>query len=147
MRLQSILFSVTKTLRSFRYAWHGIYLVIRYENNTRVHLLASVVAVVAGVVLGLNPLEWALILMQIGLVWAAETFNTALEKLVDLVSPEYHPLAGKVKDIAAGAVLIVSLMSVAVGGIILGSRVYAWWGRVVLQCLFFAIKHFLFLSR
>jgi diacylglycerol kinase len=127
MRLQSILFSVTKTLRSFRYAWHGIYLVIRYENNTRVHLLASVVAVVAGVVLGLNPLEWALILMQIGLVWAAETFNTALEKLVDLVSPEYHPLAGKVKDIAAGAVLIVSLMSVAVGGIILGSRVYAWW--------------------
>jgi diacylglycerol kinase len=127
MWLQSILFSVTKTLRSFRYAWHGIYLVIRYENNTRVHLLASVVAVVAGVVLGLNPLEWALILMQIGLVWAAETFNTALEKLVDLVSPEYHPLAGKVKDIAAGAVLIVSLMSVAVGGIILGSRVYAWW--------------------
>jgi diacylglycerol kinase len=127
MRLQSILFSVTKTLRSFRYAWHGIYLVIRYENNSRVHLLASVVAVVAGVVLGLNPLEWALILMQIGLVWAAETFNTALEKLVDLVSPEYHPLAGKVKDIAAGAVLIVSLMSVAVGGIILGSRVYAWW--------------------
>ena len=127
MWLQSILLSVTKTLRSFRYAWHGIYLVIRYENNTRVHLLASVAAVAAGVVLGLNSLEWALILMQIGLVWAAETFNTALEKLVDLVSPEYHPLAGKVKDIAAGAVLIVSLMSVAVGGIVFGSRVYAWW--------------------
>jgi len=127
MWLQSILLSVTKTLRSFRYAWHGIYLVIRYENNTRVHLLASVAAVAAGVLLGLNALEWALILMQIGLVWAAETFNTALEKLVDLVSPEYHPLAGTVKDIAAGAVLIVSLMSVAVGGIIFGSRLYGWW--------------------
>jgi diacylglycerol kinase len=127
MWLQSILLSVTKTLRSFRYAWHGIYLVIRYENNTRVHLLASVAAVALGVFVKLNSLEWALVLMQIGLVWAAETFNTALEKLVDLVSPEYHPLAGKVKDIAAGAVLIVSLMSVVVGGIVFGSRVYAWW--------------------
>jgi diacylglycerol kinase (ATP) len=127
MWLQSILLSVTKTVRSFRYAWHGIYLVVRYENNTRVHLLASVAAVVFGVFLELNALEWALVLMQIGLVWAAETFNTALEKLVDLVSPEYHPLAGKVKDIAAGAVLIVSLMSVVVGGIIFGSRAYAWW--------------------
>jgi diacylglycerol kinase (ATP) len=83
--------------------------------------------VALGVFLELDALEWALVLMQIGLVWAAETFNTALEKLVDLVSPEYHPLAGKVKDIAAGAVLIVSLMSVAVGGIIFGSRAYAWW--------------------
>lgn len=127
MWLQSILLSVTKTLRSFRYAWHGICLVVRYENNTRVHLLASVAAVAAGVLLELSALEWALILMQIGLVWAAETFNTALEKLVDLVAPEYHPLAGKVKDIAAGAVLIVSLTSVAVGGIIFGSRLYAWW--------------------
>ncbi len=127
MWLQSILLSVTKTFRSFRYAWHGIYLVIRYENNTRVHLLASVAAVALGVLLELDALEWALVLMQIGLVWAAETFNTALEKLVDLVSPEYHPLAGKVKDIAAGAVLIVSLMSVTVGGIIFGSRAYAWW--------------------
>ncbi len=127
MWLQSILLSVTKTVRSFRYAWHGIYLVIRYENNTRVHGVASVAAVALGVFLQLNYLEWALVLMQIGLVWAAETFNTALEKLVDLVSPEYHPLAGKVKDIAAGAVLIVSLMSVVIGGIIFGSRAYAWW--------------------
>ncbi len=127
MWLQSILLSVTKTLRSFRYAWHGLYLVIRYENNTRVHLLASIAAVALGMFLELSSLEWALVLMQIGLVWAAETFNTALEKLVDLVSPEYHPLAGKVKDIAAGAVLIVSLMSVVVGGIIFGGRAYAWW--------------------
>jgi diacylglycerol kinase len=127
MWLQSILLSVTKTIRSFRYAWHGLYLVIRYENNTRVHLLASVTAVALGVFLELGSLEWALVLMQIGLVWAAETFNTALEKLVDLVSPEYHPLAGKVKDIAAGAVLIVSLMSVVVGGIVFGGRAYAWW--------------------
>ena len=127
MWLQSILLSVTKTVRSFRYAWHGIGLVVRYENNTRVHGVASVAAVVLGVFLELDYLEWALVLMQIGLVWAAETFNTALEKLVDLVSPEYHPLAGKVKDIAAGAVLIVSLMSVVVGSIIFGSRMYAWW--------------------
>jgi hypothetical protein len=80
------------------------------------------------------------------LVWAAETFNTALEKLVDLVSPEYHPLAGKVKDIAAGAVLIVSLMSVVVGGIIFGSRAYAWWAArpipyQLLQHSKFLVRH------
>lgn len=127
MWLQSILLSLTKTVRSFRYAWNGIYLVIRYENNTRVHLLASAAAVALGVLLGLNYLEWALVLMQIGLVWAAEAFNTALEKLVDLVSPEYRPLAGQVKDIAAGAVLFVSVMTVAVGGIIFGHRLYQLW--------------------
>ncbi len=127
MWMQSVIRSVTKTARSFRYAWHGVYLVIRFENNTRVHLLASVAAVALGILLSLNYVEWELILMQIGLVWAAETFNTALEKLVDLVSPEYHPLAGKVKDIAAGAVLVLSVQSVFVGGIIFGHRLYVLW--------------------
>jgi len=127
MWLQSVVRSVTKTARSFRYAWRGIYLVVRYENNTRVHLLASVAAVGLGLVLGLSYLEWCLILTQIGLVWAAETFNTALEKLVDLVSPEFHPLAGRVKDIAAGAVLILAVTSVAVGGLIFGHRLYVLW--------------------
>jgi diacylglycerol kinase len=124
MWFQPILLSIRKTIRSFGYAWHGIWLVVRYENNTRVHLMASLGAVMLGIFLNLNYLEWAVILMQIGLMWAAETFNTALEKLVDLVSPEYNPLAGKVKDIAAGAVLFVSLMTVGVGTIIFGHRIY-----------------------
>ncbi len=68
-----------------------------------VHLLATVATVGLGFTVGLSGIEWAVVLTQIGLVWAAETFNTAIEKLVDLVSPEFNPKAGIVKDIAAGA--------------------------------------------
>src|SRR5688500_15259882 len=107
----SIRSSLLKTLKSFKYAFHGIYLVIRYENNTRVHLAATIMVIGLGMLLQLSLVEWSIILMQIGLVWTAEIFNTALEKLVDLVSPEYNPKAGIVKDIAAGAVLVISIIA------------------------------------
>ncbi len=115
--------SLLKTARSFTYAFKGIYLVVRFENNTRVHLFATIIVVLLGVFFRLNTTEWALILMQIGLVWAAETFNTALEKLVDLVSPEFNPRAGAIKDIAAGAVLIISVMALAVGILVFSNKI------------------------
>jgi diacylglycerol kinase (ATP) len=115
--------SLLKTARSFTYAFKGIYLVVRFENNTRVHLFATIIALILGVVCRLSILEWALILMQIGLVWAAEIFNTALEKLVDLVSPGFNPKAGAIKDIAAGAVLVISIMALAVGVLVFGSKI------------------------
>ncbi len=114
--------SLLKTARSFTYAFKGIYLVIRFENNTRIHLFASIIALLLGVLVELSAIEWALILMQIGLVWAAEIFNTALEKLVDLVSPGFNPKAGAIKDIAAGAVLVVSIMALAVGILVFGNK-------------------------
>ena len=114
--------SLLKTAKSFTYAFKGIYLVVRFENNTRVHLFATVIALILGVVCKLSLLEWALILMQIGLVWAAEIFNTALEKLVDLVSPGFNPKAGAIKDIAAGAVLVISLMALAVGILVFAGK-------------------------
>jgi diacylglycerol kinase (ATP) len=114
--------SLLKTARSFTYAFRGIYLVIRFENNTRVHLFATILALMLGVLCKLSAMEWAIILMQIGLVWAAEIFNTALEKLVDLVSPGFNPKAGAIKDIAAGGVLVISLMSLAVGILIFGNK-------------------------
>jgi diacylglycerol kinase (ATP) len=88
----------------------------------RVHLFATIIALLLGVLCKLTPLEWALILMQIGLVWAAEIFNTALEKLVDLVSPGFNPKAGAIKDIAAGAVLVISIMALAVGILVFGNK-------------------------
>jgi diacylglycerol kinase (ATP) len=115
--------SLLKTARSFTYAFKGIYLVVRFENNTRVHLFATIIALILGVLCRLSILEWALILMQIGLVWAAEIFNTALEKLVDLVSPAFNPKAGAIKDIAAGAVLVISIMALAVGVLVFGSKI------------------------
>lgn len=120
--LKSIGNSIIKTIKSFRFAFHGLYLVLRFENNTRFHLFASLAVVIAGFVVELSFLEWAIILTQIGLVWTAEVFNTALEKLVDLVSPEFNPKAGAIKDIAAAAVLVTSIMAAVIGLLIFGRK-------------------------
>jgi len=115
--------SLRKTFRSFTFAFRGIALVFRHENNTRIHLLATGLVIIAGWVLQLTYVEWAIIITQIGLVWAAEAFNSAIEKLVDFISPQIHPKAGAIKDIAAGAVLFVAISAALVGIIIFGRKV------------------------
>ncbi|SDL95718.1 undecaprenol kinase/diacylglycerol kinase (ATP) [Catalinimonas alkaloidigena] len=112
-----------KTLRSFRFAAGGIHWLFRYENNARVHLLAALVVIGVGFWLRISRTDWLWLLLAIALVWTAEMFNTALEKVVDLVSPEYHPLAGQAKDLAAGAVLLTALFAVVVGVLVLGPYV------------------------
>lgn len=107
-----------KAARSFRYAARGISDLFRFENNARIHLFAALAAVAVGIFLQISITEWAVVLTQIALVWAAEAFNTALEKLADAVSPEYHPLIKSVKDLAAGGVLIVAVSAAVVGGLI-----------------------------
>ena len=101
--------------QSFGYAIRGIWLVARSERNFQLHLLAIVVVV---------PL--AIFCVAMGLVLVAESLNTAIETVVDLVSPEYHPLAGRAKDIAAGGVLLAALTAVAVAGWILVIPLYQW---------------------
>jgi len=113
---------VWKSLRSFRFAAEGIRDLFRFENNAKIHLLAAVAVLVVGWWLELTVVEWALILTQIGLVWAAEAFNTAIEKLADVVSPGYHPQIKAVKDLASGGVLLVVIMAVLVGVLIFGSN-------------------------
>lgn len=112
-----------KVLRSFRFAGQGIVDLFRFENNAKVHLLVAAVVIGTGLWLGLNRLEWAILLTQIGLVWAAEAFNTAIEKLCDFVSPGRHPQIGAIKDMASGAVLIVAIIAVLVGLLVLGGRI------------------------
>lgn len=107
-----------KQLRSFGYAWKGIRCCVGKEQNLSFHLIATVLVVIAGWQLGITRTEWAILLLCIGMVIAAELFNTAIEKLVDLVSPGRHPLAGQVKDIAAGAVLVCAATAAMVGLII-----------------------------
>lgn len=107
-----------KQLRSFGYAWKGIRCCVGKEQNLSFHLIATVLVVIAGWQLDITRTEWAILLLCIGMVIAAELFNTAIEKLVDLVSPEQHPLAGQVKDIAAGAVLVCAATVAMVGLII-----------------------------
>lgn len=104
-----------KQLRSFRYAWKGICSCVGKEQNLSFHLIATTVVVAAGVCLGITRTEWMIVTGCIGVVVAAELFNTAIEKLVDLVSPEYHPIAGQVKDIAAGAVLVCAIAAAVIG--------------------------------
>ena len=107
-----------KQLRSFSYAWQGILSCVGKEQKLSFHLIATVIVIIAGFVLGITRTEWTVIILCIGIVIAAELFNTAIEKLVDLVSPERHPIAGQVKDIAAGAVLVCAVAAAIIGLII-----------------------------
>lgn len=114
--------NVRKVWRSFGFAGEGIAALFRYENNAKVHLLIAGIVSIAGIWLNLNRVEWAIILTQIGLVWAAEGFNTAIEKLCDFVSPGLHPQIKAIKDLSSGAVLILAITAVLVGLIIFGNK-------------------------
>ena len=106
--------------RSFRHAFAGWWYVIRTQQNAWIHAVVTVVVAMVSLWLGLNTVEWALILVAITLVWTAEFLNTALEAVVDLASPEQHQLAKTCKDVGAAAVLIASGASVLIGLLILG---------------------------
>ena len=89
----------------------------------QIHLGAALGVVALSAWVGLERWEWVAVLGAIGLVWMAELFNTALEELTNLVSPEHNPLAGRAKDLAAGAVLVASVTAALVGIIVFGGRV------------------------
>ena len=105
-------------LKSFIYALHGLWSGVADQRNLKVQLGVAVVVVGAGFYLPISSIEWCIILLCIALVIGLELVNTALENLVDLVTLERNPLAGKIKDIAAGAVLLVSILSLIIGVII-----------------------------
>lgn len=107
-----------KQLRSFGYAWKGIRCCVGKEQNLSFHLIATVVTVIAGFLLEITRTDWMIVILCIGVVIAAELFNSAIEKLVDLVSTERHPIAGQVKDIAAGAVLVCAATAAIIGLIV-----------------------------
>ncbi|MBQ8502120.1 MAG: diacylglycerol kinase family protein [Bacteroides sp.] len=111
-------YDLKKQIRSFGYAWQGIRSCVGREQNLGFHLLAAIVAVVLGCVCSISKGEWIAVVGCIGAVVSAELFNTAIEKLVDYVSPARHPLAGQVKDIAAGAVLVCATAAAVIGAII-----------------------------
>jgi diacylglycerol kinase (ATP) len=109
---------------SFGYAIDGLIHVIKTQQNAWVHLSVTCLVLLVSVWLGLSRLEWAAIVFIIALVWMAEFLNTALEIIVDLASPEKHPLAKIGKDVGAGAVLITAIVSIVIGLIILGPHLW-----------------------
>lgn len=105
---------------SFRHAFAGSWYMLRTQRNAWIHASFTLVVAVVGFWLRLQLLEWALIVLSIGGVWMAEFVNTALEAVVDLASPDIHPLAQVGKDVAAAAVLVGAGTAVLVGLLVLG---------------------------
>ena len=103
-------------LKSFAFAWQGFRIALREERNIKIMLGIGLAAIVAGLIVGLDLPSWGLLILCCGVVIGVELVNTAVETIVDLVSPEYHPLAGRAKDIAAAAVYLTCI-AVALTGI------------------------------
>ncbi|WP_339175686.1 diacylglycerol kinase family protein [Solibacillus sp. FSL R5-0691] len=106
--------NVRKFFRSFRYAMEGLFTAL-HEQNFRFHIASAIIVIMAGLLTGLSIVEWCIIIFVIAFVIGAEMINTAIERVVDLASPEIHPLAKQAKDVAAGAVLVFALASVIIG--------------------------------
>ena len=109
-----------RRVASFGYAVRGVWAALRSEVHLRFHAGATVVVIGLGFYYGIARVEWALVALAVAGVWTAELVNTAIEALTDLASPAYHPLAGKAKDVAAGAVLLAALGALAVGVLVFG---------------------------
>lgn len=111
-------FSIGDRILSFGFAFQGLITFFKTEHNAWIHLLSAIAVIVFGFVYDVSNTEWCWLIVSIGFVFAAEMFNTAIEFLTDLVSPQFHPLAKKVKDVASGAVLIAAITAVVIGLII-----------------------------
>ena len=106
---------IRSRIKSFGFAINGIKQLFQSEPNARLHLLAAILVITVGFFLNISTSDWLWISLAVALVFILELTNSAIEMLVDLVQPTYHPLAGKVKDMMAGAVLISAIFSVIVG--------------------------------
>jgi diacylglycerol kinase (ATP) len=111
-------FSVAARFHSMKYAISGISTMLKSEHNAWIHVTATLCTVALAFILDVNKYEWCFLILAIMTVWVAEALNTALEFLCDLVSPDFHPLIKKSKDIAAGAVLLSAIGAVAIALVI-----------------------------
>lgn len=115
-----------KRIKSFCFAFTGIFELVRSEPNARIHLVATILAVLAGFILKISDAEWCVVLIVVALVWASEAFNTVIEKLADHLFPEYHETARIAKDVSAGAVLVCAAVALICGVIIFLPKIIEW---------------------
>jgi len=113
-------------IQSIQYALDGIKYALVTQQNTKIHALFTIVVIVLGFLLEITKVEWITLFLTIGLVWMAELFNTAIEALVDLISPEHHNTAKICKDVSAGSVMVSALISILVGLLIFGPPLWRW---------------------
>lgn len=115
-----------KRYASFGYAFRGLADLVRTQPNAQIHLVVSAMVLGAGFFFHLSRTEWMVVVGCMALVISLEAFNTAVEYVCDAVSPEYHPLIGKAKDVAAGGVLIGSCGAVVCGMLIFLPKIWLW---------------------
>ena len=115
-----------KRAKSFGYAFNGIATLLRYEHNSRIHVAAMSAVVILGFILGLTPMEWCIVALCCGGVLMAEAMNSAVEAIADLVSPEYHPLIKKAKDVGAAGVLMMAIAAATAGLIIFLPKIISY---------------------
>lgn len=113
--------------KSFTFAISGIYHAILNERNMRIHLFISIIVIGGSIFFSITKVEWLFVLIAIGGMLALELINTAIERLVDLVTMEYHPLAKQAKDLAAGAVFLYAVFSVMIGLIVFLPRLLGFF--------------------
>ena len=114
-------------IRSFEFALTGIKTVYREERNMRTHTIAGILTIIAGFIFRLNRGEWLWILLSIFLVLVMEMINTAFENVVDMVTDfHFHSIGKKIKDMAAGAVLLTACFAIIVGMFIFLPKIYQW---------------------
>lgn len=124
-----------KRILSFKYAFNGIVNALKSEVNLRIHLVIACLVVIAGLFFRISHAEWFACLLCFSIVIPLELINTAIEHIVDLISPNHHPLAGKAKDVAAAAVLVSAIFSVIVGVLIFTPKILHFcFGSIMFKC-------------
>jgi len=124
---------IKSRITSFGHAFHGWAYVIRNEKNAWIHAVATICVVIVATWLVIPLHDWAILVLTIAMVWAAEFLNTSIEAVVDLASPAHHPLAKVGKDVGAAAVLIAAGAAVLVGMLILGPPLWFRTAPFILQ--------------
>lgn len=108
--------------QSFKFAGKGIWLAVMQQRNLRFQFMVAALVIVAAYIFEVTKVEWCILLLCIGLVISLEIMNTAIELVVNLISPQWQESAGRIKDLAAGAVLWSSIIAVLIGLIVFGNR-------------------------
>jgi len=111
-------FSIRARARSFKYAFDGLRAIFRRDHNIILHLVATIAVIVLSIWIKVTTAEALVLVFAIGFVWVAELFNTAIEKIMDLISLQKHPQIKFIKDVSAAAVLIASITAAIAGFII-----------------------------
>ena len=109
---------IKKRILSFIPAFKGLFWLFKNEANAQVHLIATILVIIAGFYFNIDSKDWLILCFAIGLVITAEALNTSIEKLVDLLHPQNHQQAGLVKDLAAAGVLIASMVAVVIAALV-----------------------------